>query len=222
MNLSVLREEFAALGITVTQTQEGNLSAKPRRLLTDTLRERLKAAKEEMQRGAEVSLETAKAEETASQESTPHLLRLVEHERTKPILVRTGPPPILVMVDGTQPKLDPYGINGGEWYGPDIEALPVGVCASCGWTGPLKIEGEESQCAVCWQADQQQDSSGPIFCDTFCEGTTVLLQPRRVDPGGLVACPSCRKRMQSIRLRMAGRTVNEEATSHLDGKEGIA
>ena len=47
MNLSALIEEFAALGIRVTPTPEGDLSVKPRRLLTDELRERLRAAKAE-------------------------------------------------------------------------------------------------------------------------------------------------------------------------------
>jgi hypothetical protein len=184
MNLSGLVEEFAALGITVTQTLGGDLSVKPRRLLTDELRARLRAAKAVL--------------ETQDRQDAP-TLRIVEPVEGRAAPVRTALAPALAVVEGQQAK-PLYVIVDGVWQRPGIDALPWGHCCSCGWDGPLKTQGAEGQCALCWQDDGRR-AGQPYRCETFCE--RELDMPLRFEPGGILSCPDCTAKMLAIKERAA-------------------
>lgn len=95
-----------------------------------------------------------------------------------------------------------YGIDGTGWYGPGIDRLPLGFCASCRWMNvPLMVEGTESRCAVCWQADARLQSAGQTYqCETFCERD--LSRPSRFEPGGLLACGACEGKIRTIKRRL--------------------
>ena len=214
MNLSSLVEEFATLGVTVAQTPEGKLFATPSRLLTDAMRARLRAAKAEavsLTSVGAVGKENAGPEPQSGETADPRGLDLLPVDAVAmsahPLDDAQEDPPQLRIVTSCPSVQGTYGWRDGEWIGPGIEALLRGSCATCGWAGvPLVIGGEESRCALCWQADQRPEQQ-PLTCGTFCgDGQTLLLRPSRFEPGGSLACPDCARRMVAIKERAEGTT----------------
>ena len=121
--------------------------------------------------------------------------------------LRPVPPdsaPVLDMVVAASvPQPASYRLRDSIWEGPSVERLSVGLCASCGWHGvPLLVQGQESRCPLCYEADQR-DEGQPMECSTFCDpGQSPLLRQSRFEPGGLLACPACATKMRRLRATM--------------------